>query len=358
MTRLQTRLWHNFVDGALTAAPFVGSATGQPLMAQPVTALERAATNEVCQRSAADAPPWAARAAGHGPHNWGATAFREERLADREQQQLVRAAIDVRSAARVASCGGIGALWTTASAAMGDAAVVPAPGALIDGPDPKRLCVESVLVPDEAARAIMRFRLGIFALGGPCRRLSTDPRAKQTRCPCAAATAQHKVTCPFGPWAIERHNRLARFFQLLVLEIPGASVKWTQRTSFWRQDGGEPGEPDLRIDVPGWEPLYVDVAITFPHSSKEGAAAKVMEREKALKYRVWCAQRRIQPVAFAPLVLESFGRFGPSSAAVVRRLARRSAQDRGASPAAECQRWFQLLGLRLALDQADILLNA
>ena len=67
---------------------------------------------------------------------------------------------------------------------------------------------------------------------------------------------------------------------------------------------------------------------------------------------------RSSPVDFAPLVFEAFGRVGPSTAANIRRLAQRSAKDWGLEPEAECQRWFQLLGLRLALDQADILLNS
>ena len=117
---------------------------------------------------------------------------------------------------------------------MGDTAVVPAPGAFVDGPQSARLKVESVLVPDESARALLRFRLGLFEPTGPCCRVSTDPRAEQSRCRCALATAHHKVTCPFGPWAIERHNRLARFFQLLVLEIPGVAVKGSRYTLMWR----------------------------------------------------------------------------------------------------------------------------
>jgi len=241
---------------------------------------------------------------------------------------------------------------------MGDTAVVPAPGAFVDGPQSARLKVESVLVPDESARALLRFRLGLFEPTGPCCRVSTDPRAEQSRCRCALATAHHKVTCPFGPWAIERHNRLARFFQLLVLEIPGAAVQWPQPPASRPQEGGAPGEPDLRLDIPGWEPLYVDVAVTFPSGLEPGAAARDMERVKGLKYQVWCAHSRVQPVDFAPLVLETFGRVGPTSAKLVRRLACRSALDRGLNAAAECRRWFELLGLRLALDQANILMNA
>ena len=55
---------------------------------------------------------------------------------------------------------------------------------------------------------------------------------------------------------------------------------------------------------------------------------------------------------------ETAARKARREAANVRRLARRSALDRGFPPNVECRRWFQLLGLRLALDQADILLNA
>jgi len=364
VAELSRRLSHNFVDGALTAAPYVTQVTGSPLREARhelavATGLERAwyeAAQAVCRSCGTDAPPWAARAAGLGRHDWGARALRSAREAERTSVQRRRCLADVRDAARVASCGGLGSSWTTSSAALGDAAVLPATGALVDGPPLLR--ADSVLVPDASARVLMRLRLGLLEPGRPCRRRSTDPKAKQFQCPCAETTAQHTLTCSFGPWAIERHNRLARFFQLLVLEIPGCSVKWTQAAPFWPQRGGDPGRPDLRIDVPGWRPLFVDVQVTWPRSAKPGQAARDAENEKALKYQVWCAQRREQPMDFAPLVFEAFGRVGPSTAANIRRLAQRSATDRGLEPKAECRRWFQLLGLRLALDQADILLNS
>ena len=145
---------------------------------------------------------------------------------------------------------------------------------------------------------------------------------------------------------------------MLALEIPGASVQWTPRTAFWRR-GSEPAEPDLRIDVPGWdETVYVDVAVVFPASSTPGRQAQKVEGEKEDAYPVWCERVRIQPVGFSACVLESFGRFGPRSAALVRRLAEENAAAWGLRAAVETRRWFSLLSRRLQLDQADILLNS
>ena len=124
------------------------------------------------------------------------------------------------------------------------------------------------------------------------------------------------------------------------------------------QDGGDPGEPDLKVQVPGWSPLCVDVAIVWPHSSKAGRAAAIAEREKEMKYRVWRDQARVTATDFSPLVLESFGRFGAQSSQLVRRLATRAALDRGGSSKLEGRRWIELLGVALTQAQAEILLNA
>ena len=58
------------------------------------------------------------------------------------------------------------------------------------------------------------------------------------------------------------------------------------------------------------------------------------------------------------MVFEAFGRCGKASARTIRRLASRSAEDRGLSLKGEVSRWFSMLSLRLALDQADILINS
>ena len=129
------------------------------------------------------------------------------------------------------------------TADYGEGATSPAPGAYVHGPQLKdalrrsdRPGVDSFVFPDAEAIALVRFRLGLSVGGGRCGRVSSDPTAKppNKRCTCADATARHRVTCPFGPWAIWRHNRLARLLQELVLEIPGATVRWTPRTAFWR----------------------------------------------------------------------------------------------------------------------------
>ena len=62
-------------------------------------------------------------------------------------------------------------------------------------------------------------------------------------------------------------------------------------------------------------------------------------------------------VDFYPCVMEAYGRMGQSTLALVRRLSARAALDRGVGAAAEFRRWCELLGARLALDQAGILLD-
>jgi hypothetical protein len=230
-----------------------------------------------------------------------------------------------------------------------------APGAITEGPPVHE--VDALVVSDEAAKALMRFRLGLFYRGGRCGRKTSDPKAKKKYCDCTDKTARHQVTCPCGPWSINRHNRLARLLQLLILEIPGASVRWTPRTAFWPR-GTESGEPDLRVDIAGWQTLYIDVAIVFPYSSTAGRAAQLKEQEKINAYPVWCNRARVAVAAFSPMVFEAFGRCGKSSWRTIRRLAARSADDRGLSPQAEIKRWISMLSLRLALDQADILINS
>ena len=57
----------------------------------------------------------------------------------------------------------------------------------------------------------------------------------------------------------------------------------------------------------------------------------------------------------SPRVCAALGRCGEAAARSIRRLARRSAEDRALSVKSEVQRWFSMLSLRLALDQAEIL---
>ena len=66
----------------------------------------------------------------------------------------------------------------------------------------------------------------------------------------------------------------------------------------------------------------------------------------------------MEPADFSPLVFESFGRLGASSAQLLRRLASRAALDRRVPEQRECLRWLELLSARLAINQADILLDS
>jgi len=372
--RLAPRLGFNFIDGALGAASHIARVTGAELFATdtPYEQSLAAVEAEIAADGGPEPPCWSAIAASQGDaaqkkaqRRWGANAYAAKRDRELQQEQVERARRDANAAARVESSSGPGAAWLGSTADYGEDAVDPAPGAIIHGPRLKdalrrseRPRPDSVAMPDAEAKALARFRLGIFHGGGRCGRATSDPRAKKRACTTQIASARHRVTCPCGPWAIWRHNRLARLLQLLILEIPGATVRWTPRTAFW-QRGTEAGEPDLRVDVPGWSsPLYIDVAVVFPFSATAGRSAKRAENDKEAAYPVWSAEARMQVVDFAPCVVEAFGRFGPSSASLIRRLAAENAAAWGLSPGVETRRWFSLLSRRLLIDQADILLNS
>jgi hypothetical protein len=161
-----------------------------------------------------------------------------------------------------------------------------------------------------------------------------------------------------------RHDSIAGLLGLLVLGIPGANVHWTPKSREWRQLGGEPGEPDLLIEIPGWSPIYVDVSVQFPVQGhpgspfKPGEGAHAEELSKQRKYPAWKERVRSTVRSFEPCILEAFGRIGKRSGQLIKRLATRCANDTGVPVAKECERWRGLLALRLVLSQSDILLNA
>ena len=357
---LAVRLSYNFVDGATSTAHLIAQITGQALGATltPYETAVKDAVTRICDRPDAPEPPsWTALAGGRaaGTKHWGAKAFDVRRVDELKAEQQARAADCPSAAARVESASGPGASWFTAAAGIAADVIELAPGAIVEGPP--IIEADALVVSDEAAKALMRFRLGLYHRGGRCGRKTSDPKAKKKYCDCADATARHRVSCPCGPWRNTRHNRLARMLQLLVLEIPGASVKWTPRTAFWPR-GTESGEPDLKIDIPGWQSLYIDVAVVYPYSPDEGRAARLAEFGKERAYPVWCNRARVAVASFSPMVFEAYGRCGHASGRTIQRLASRSAETRGLSPVAEIKRWFCLLSLRLALDQADILINS
>jgi hypothetical protein len=340
----------------LAGAPLFATATPYE---QAVAAAEAALVGE----SGVEPPPWGALAAGASHCRWGKKVYAELREAALDEEQTARALHDESAAARVESCSGPGSLWLGSTIDFGDGCVDPAPGGVVQGPPLKEPTVrpagpgaDSFVIPDDAAKALVRFRLGLFRGGGRCGRKSSSEGAQEF-CPCRDASARHRVTCPFGPWATWRHNRFARLLQILILEIPGAAVRWTPRASFWPRKRGGDGEPDLRVDIPGLRTFYIDVAVAFPRSSEPGRAARMVENTKEDDYSVWYQRQRVQPVDFWPCVVEAYGRFGRRSAALIRMLAKESAAVFGISAPVETRRWFSLLGRRLQIDQADILLN-
>ena len=362
MTALEPRLEANFVDGALSAAPHTAAATGvgPMLLAPDHTAFElalEASVAHVAAASGCEPPSWLARAAGNDAHRrWGAQAAQMQREKRRHLEQLRRKRSGAGHAARVDSCSGPGAGWMMAPAAVGGAELLAT-----EAPKGPPLQVDGLELSDAEERALALHRLGLYKRPGGCRRESKDPRKKPKDRFCkkrrdAHVTGHHLSFCPFGGWTIMRHNKLARLLQLLVLEIAGADVRWTPRTGHWRR-GKDSAEPDLRIDVPGWRTLYVDVAVVVPTDGTPGCGAYAEEREKELAYPLWKAAARVVNCDFSPFVVETFGRFGECARLLIGRLATKAAKERGASVPAEIARWQQLLSLRLMKDQADLLIN-
>ena len=126
----------------------------------------------------------------------------------------------------------------------------------------------------------------------------------------------------------------------------------------WRQENGEPGEPDLLVRIPGWKEFYLDVTVVFPTAGKPGAAARRAEGEKKRKYPVWLDGVKQCRLDFYPVAFEAFGRLGEDASFILRKLALRSAADRDLEDSAEVHKWREILGLRLQLEQANILLRA
>ena len=58
---------------------------------------------------------------------------------------------------------------------------------------------------------------------------------------------------------------------------------------------------------------------------------------------------------FYPVAFETYGRLGSDSASILAKLAVRAAQDLGLHPSVEIRRWREILGLRLQLENADML---
>ena len=91
-------------------------------------------------------------------------------------------------------------------------------------------------------------------------------------------------------------------------------------------------------------------------TAKPGERAQAKEGAKEAAYPVWADDARVAQADFSPIVFEAFGRCGEKTWRTIRRLAGLSAT--GLSQAVECRRWIALLGLRLALDQAEILIHS
>jgi len=160
------------------------------------------------------------------------------------------------------------------------------------------------------------------------------------------------LSCPFGGFARRRHDALARLLQALCEEA-GFWTDWLPHPEHLYGEGEDGGdaEPDLEIRIPGEPALFVDIAIVLP-----GRALRV-EGRKRTTYQVWAERRRVCVPDFSPIVFEHHGRIGDQSLATLTKLARAAATRRGLNPNAEVRRWLELLGTRLQLEQARVLLE-
>ena len=109
--------------------------------------------------------------------------------------------------------------------------------------------------------------------------------------------------------------------------------------------------------MPGWAPVYADVAVVHPRSATAERSLRDEERTKVEKYSVWRDQARVINADFYPFVFESFGLAGSGVRRLVQRLADRAAADLGLSAAAERRRWLELLAVSLQLSQSEALLD-
>ena len=233
---------------------------------------------------------------------------------DEAAADLLSALVQRGDAARLRSCSGPGSDWLYAALSTGDAWPDDPPAAqrTLSGPWlARRSDSDSLHVHDRDAALLMRLRLGLpVGRLGVCGRSTSDKLAKKASC-AEQCTPRHLLVCPCGGWVRARHDRVARQLQLLALEIAGASVDWEPAAPDWPQEGGEPGQPDLVIRVPGWRVIHVDVAIAVPsESGPPGAAALDKEGRKRAKYPSWIDRVKRRPLDFAPCVLESYGWLG------------------------------------------------
>ena len=358
LTPLIDRLDAQFVGAAVLVCSTVRMATKIGFMTESRPALPcedaiRRAVDRLVEQDVAKAPEWEEIVTPQ--KKWGVSVAAA--IADlAKEQQLDEMTIE--EGRRLESCSGRGAAWLRAKAATEDVSVDMFPTDEIEGPVLTRFDGSSLQVTDDAAIIMRHLRLGLpVGRRGKCGRKSLTADAARDECPEDCST-KHILTCPFGPWMRARHDRLARQLQLLILEIPGAEVEWVPHAPQWPKETGEPGEPDLLVRIPGWRDLYLDVTVVYPIAGVPGAAARKAECRKHRSYPAWAAGIRRTNCDFAPVAFETYGRIGPDTLQILRRLATRSAGERDCLETMEVRRWREILGLRLQLENANILRQA
>jgi hypothetical protein len=283
------------------------------------------------------------------------------------QREILMEKLAPEEKKRLESCSGHGSAWLRGSAATGQVqedlevemarAREPRGGWALPR---ERLEASTLRVDDDKAVAMMRFRLGLETGRGKDGSVC-GLKARTTGRKCTERrTDAHALECPNRGWLRNRHDNFAGLLMVLILCIPGSVVKWVPKDSQWRR-GGEPGEPDLRLLIPGCRAEYVDVTCIKPKLTRNGVAqagcgAKAAEAVKHSAYPGWLLFKCLQNDRFTPCAIEHYGRLGTCAEGLIKRLAGRCAQDFGIPQSPEVARWREMLSLRIQLDNARIIL--
>jgi len=354
-----------YVSAALLVAPVVRALTGLPFLVRSrdhSTPSERSIWSSADQLAARGCAPPAWGDATEGGKAWSKAA-REHLAVAREEQ--VFDGLDDDDAARMESCSGPSAgAWVHGRALVGSVDLEPElvtdPGAF-RGPPPCLKAATGLRSCDADARRLVRLRLGMptVAPRATCGRRAATPGIIPAACPIAPSSqlraSWHALSCQYGADIRRRHDRVASLLRLLILEIAGATVDWLPHSDEWRQDDGEPGEPDLLARVPGWEDMYIDVTVVAPKQGAPGQGASDAECTKERKYPAWRDRVKASVHEFQAAAWEHYGRAGQTTELLIARLATRCAHDRGFAPSGEVTRWRELLAACLMGEQAHIL---
>ena len=167
----------------------------------------------------------------------------------------------------------------------------------------------------------------------------------------------HLATCKFGGHKTLRHSRLVLSLRGILRES-GAAVHGREvPVPAWRRQDGTGARLDIAYST-GGAVCHVDVTVSHPRARKyraraaaeDGAAAKLAERAKRLRYPAVAAAGLLPA---EPSAVETFGRLGPAALELLHKARQRRVEaDRSLRGWAGCalfQRWLAVLSVSLQL---------